>query len=76
MALANMGFKDQIWSHFGDQNCEREKSKRREEEEEKKKKKRKKKRSQKGMELTLGMSFNMDHMEFVWNFRKVYEFQT
>ena len=76
MALANMGFKDQIWSHFGDQNREREKRKRREEEKEKKKKKRKKKRSQKGMELTLGMSFNMDHMEFVWNSRKVYEFQT
>ena len=27
---------------------------------------------QKGMELTLGM----DHMDFVWNSRKVYEFQT
>ena len=53
MALENMGLKDPIWSHFGDQNREREKSKRREEEEEKKKKKRKKKRSQKGMELIL-----------------------
>ena len=27
MALANIGFKDPIWSHFGDQNREREKSK-------------------------------------------------
>ena len=33
----------------------------------------------KGMELTLCMDSimdHMDHMDFVWNFRKVYEFQT
>ena len=30
----------------------------------------------KGMELTLGMNSSMDHMDFVWNSRKVYEFQT
>ena len=66
MALTNMGFKDQIWSHFGDQNREREKSKRREEEEEKKKKKRKKKRSQKGMELTLGMNSCMNFHTIAW----------
>ena len=30
---------------------------------------------QKGMELTLGMDSIMDHMNFVWDSRKVYEFQ-
>ena len=29
----------------------------------------------KGMELTLGMDSIMDHMDFVWDSRKVYEFQ-
>ena len=76
MALANIGFKDPIWSHFGDQSREREKSKT---------KKRKKRRGRgrreeeeggtkiKGMELTLDMNSIMD---FVWNSRKDYEFQT
>ena len=80
MALTNMRFKDQNWSHLrrdqkrGEEGEKRKREKkrrgrrRREEEEEEIK--------QKGMELTLGMSFNMDHMEFVWNSRKVYEFQT
>ena len=36
----------------------------------------KKKQSQKGMELTLCMDSSMDHMDFVWNSRKFYEFQT
>ena len=27
------------------------------------------------MELTLGMDSIMDHMDFVWDSRKVYEFQ-
>ena len=46
---------------------ERRKGRRREEEEENQRS-----HDQKGMELTL----DMDHMNFVWNSRKVYEFQT
>ena len=33
-------------------------------------------RSSYGMELTLDMNSIMDHMDFVWNSRKDYEFQT
>ena len=42
-----------------------------EEEEEEEEEKKKFKQGQKGMELTLGMNSSMDHMDFVWNSRKV-----
>ena len=69
----------QIWSHFGRPNRreregrgkERRRGRGREEEE-----KRRGKQGQRGMELTLGMNSSMDHMDFVWNSRKVYELQT
>ena len=75
MALANMGFKDQNWSHFG-------KEKKREGGEEEKRK-RKKRRSRPtrygtiwfcmelwifGMETTLGMDF----VWITWNFKVLY----
>ena len=77
-----MGFKTNLVSFFRDQTVERERGeeKREEEEEEEKKKRREEEgdkfNKQKGMELTLDMNSSMDHMDFVWNSRKVYEFQT
>ena len=47
-----------------------------EEEEEEEEEKKKFKQGQQGMELTLGMDSIMDHMDFVWDSSKVYEFQT
>ena len=49
---------------------------REEEEEEEEEKKRRRKIKQKGMELTLVMNSSMDHKDFVWNSRNVYEVQT
>ena len=43
--------------------------------EEEEEKKRRREIKQKGMELTLGMDSIMDHMNFVWDSRKFYEFQ-
>ena len=73
MALTNMDLKTKNWFHVGEeQTVKRGKEKR------KKKKRRRGRRwrSQKGMELTLDMNSIMDHMDFVWNCRKDYEFQT
>ena len=47
-----------------------------EEEEEEEKKKRRREVEIKKVWKTLGMNSSMDHMEFVWNSTKVYEFQT
>ena len=74
MALTKSGFKTKNWSHLvGDQTVERE---RREKERRRRGRGRERKEIKqakiKGMELTL----DMDHMNFVWNSRKVYEFQT
>ena len=53
MALANLGFKDPIWSHFGDQNREKEEDerKREEEKEEEEEKPRSSKPRSRGMKL-------------------------
>ena len=73
MALAKMGFKDQIGLIWGKKNMENKgrRGRRREEEEEGGFKP----RSSKVWKLTLimhSMRFGMDHMNFVWNSRKDY----
>ena len=70
MALANMGFKDQNWSHVLErrETVERE-GERREEE------KRKKEESSQGMELWIfGMetTLGMDFVWITWNFKVLY----
>ena len=65
MALANMGFKDQNWSHLGEEETvERERG----EQNERRRGRGRRWRSQasQGMELTLDMNSSMDHMDFVW----------
>ena len=83
--LNKHGLKTKNWSHLvGDQTVERDRGERRRREEERRRRGRRrreeeeKKRShdKKGMELTLDMNSIMDHMDFVWNSRKDYEFQT
>ena len=58
----------------------RGKERRREEEEEKRKKKKRRRGDQAKrygtMVLSMELTLDMDHMNFVWNSRKVYEFQT
>ena len=76
MALTNMRFKDQIGLNLGEENRGEEKEKRRREEEEVEEEeegRRSSKPRSRGMELTLDMNSIMD---FVWNSRKYYEFQT
>ena len=77
--LNNTWIRANLVSFLRDQTVERERGRGKErrrgrgrEEEEK----RKKMEEQKGMELTLCMDSSMDHMDFVWDSRKVYEFQT
>ena len=65
----------QNWSQIGgDQTVERERGERKREKKRKRKRRRreeKRKGRPKSMELTLGMNSSMDHMDFVWNSRKV-----
>ena len=61
--------KTKNWSHFERENRREGEKRRREEEEEEEEEEKKRSYDQKGMELTLGM-------DYVWNPRKVYEFQT
>ena len=70
MALTNPWDKTKIGLQIERETVERERGEEKREEEEEEEKKRKAK--QKGMELTLVM----DQMNFVWNSRNVYEFQT
>ena len=69
-----------IWSLIFERPNRREREGKRKREKKRKRKRRRReeevKQSKKGMELTLGMNFSMDHMDFVWNSRKVYKFQT
>ena len=71
--LTKSGFKRPNWSHLG-RGTKRD-GEREEEEEEEEEKKRKRGSSQKGMDITLDMISIMNHMDFVWDSRKVYEFQ-
>ena len=64
MALANMGFKDQNWSHFGESSKTDGRSRKEEEEEEEEEKKRKRRSSKKVWKLTL----IMDSMRLCMNF--------
>ena len=74
-----MGFKTNLVSFWKTKNVEkkrrrgkeRRRGRGREEEE-----RRRREAKIKGMKLTLGMNYSMNHMDFVWNSRKVYEFQT
>ena len=73
MALTKHGIRANLVSFLRDQTIEIERGEeKREEEEEEEEEKKKRSHDNKGMELTL----DMDHMNFVWNSRKVYEFQT
>ena len=81
MALKNMDLKTKNWSHLGEEQTVKGGK------EEKRKRKKNKRRRGGGrsskkvwklnlsMELTLGMDSIMDHMDFVWDSRNVYEFQ-
>ena len=72
-----MGLKTKIGLIFEEeQTVEGEKRRGEEEEEEEEDEEEEGEAKIKGMELTLGMNSSMDHMDFVWNSRKVYEFQT
>ena len=72
MALTNPWpwIRPNIWSHFERENRRERRGRRRREEGEKFN------QDQKGMELTLDMNSSMNHMGFVGDSRKVYEFQT
>ena len=77
-----MDFKRPNWSHLGRTGWEKERRRRKEEEEEEKKRRSGDQAKQaKGMETTLSMDITLDmisimnRMDFVWDSRKVYEFQ-
>ena len=70
-----MGFKDQNWSHLWEEQNVKGEKKRGGRGRRREKKMRREAKLYKGMELTLGMDSIMDHMNFVWDSRKVYEFQ-
>ena len=64
--------KDQNWSHLGEEETveiERGEQKR------KKRRGRRRAKPKKGMDVTLDMISIMNHMDFVWDSRKIYEFQ-
>ena len=64
----------QIWSHFGRPNRREERGERKREKKRKRKRRRreeKRKARPKRYGTNLGMNSSMDHMDFVWNSRKV-----
>ena len=71
MALTNMGFKDPNWCRFGKGEKREGRGRRRREEEEGEIKPR-----YGTWDFCVELILDMDHMNFVWNSRKVYEFQT
>ena len=70
MALLNPCYKRPKVVSFGGEEENVKRRRRREEEEEEEIKPR-----SRGMDLTLDMNSIMNHMDFVWDSRKVYEFQ-
>ena len=76
--LSKHGFKNQKLVSCG-KGANREERKREKKRKRKKKKRRRGREDQEVWKLTLimlSMRFGMDHMNFVWNSRKDYEFQT